>query len=88
MLSAYVNPKQDNLVHLLPLLEFAYNSSVHDSTGFASFQVVQGYVPASAADRAAQQPQQQQQQPVEGPSQGGANHAAERLVRTLQDVHI
>ena len=86
MLRAYVNPKHDNWVHLLPLLEFAYNSSVHDSTGFAPFQVVQGYIPASAADRAAQQPQQQQQS-VEGPSQGGANHAAERLVRTLQDVH-
>jgi transposase InsO family protein len=85
MLRAYVSPKQDNWVHLLPILEFAYNSSVHDSTGFAPFQVVRGYVPASAADRAAQQQQQQQQ--GAGASRSSPNHAAERLALTLQDVH-
>jgi hypothetical protein len=85
MLRAYVSPKQDNWVHLLPLLEFAYNSSVHDSTGAAPFRLVRGYIPDSAADRAAQQPQQQQS--VGGPSQGGANHAAERLALNLQDAH-
>jgi hypothetical protein len=84
MVRAYINAKQDNWVQLLPLLEFAYNSSVHDSTGFAPFQVVRGYVPASAADRAAARQQQQQQVAV---ASRGPSHAAERMALHLQDVH-
>jgi transposase InsO family protein len=86
MVRAYINAKQDNWVQLLPLLEFAYNSSVHDSTGYAPFQVVRGYVPASAADRAAARQQQQQQQQVAVASRG-PSHAAERMALHLQDVH-
>jgi hypothetical protein len=49
-LRAYVGSRQDNWAQLLPLAEFAYNSSVQQSTGLAPFQMVYGHIPASPAD--------------------------------------
>jgi transposase InsO family protein len=62
-LRAYCSARQDNWSQLLPMAEFAYNSSVQQSTGFAPFQLVYGSVPASPADLQAEALQAQQQQP-------------------------
>ena len=86
MLRGYINSRQDNWAALLPQFEFAYNSSVHESTGYAPFQVVNGYVPASVADRmvATGQPVRQQPPGVQGK---GPNQAAESLALDLSRVH-
>ncbi|SLM37369.1 transposon tf2-1 partial [Lasallia pustulata] len=46
-LRSYVNYQQDNWASLLALAKFAYNASLHSSTGKAPFKVVYGSIPRS-----------------------------------------
>jgi transposase InsO family protein len=48
-LRAYVNYLQDNWVYWLPLAEFAYNNSVHASTGVTPFYAEKGFHPSIEA---------------------------------------
>jgi hypothetical protein len=50
MLRGYVGARQDTWVEFLPLVEFAYNSTVHTSTCASPFLVAQGYEPRSPLD--------------------------------------
>jgi transposase InsO family protein len=50
MLRGYVGARQDTWVSFLPLVEFAYNSSVHAATGTTPFFVAYGYEPNSPMD--------------------------------------
>jgi hypothetical protein len=45
MLRHFINQKQDNWAMQLPALEFAYNSSVHPTTGYTPFELDLGYHP-------------------------------------------
>jgi len=45
MLRAVVNPDQSDWVEKLPMVEFAVNSSMNKSTGYAPFDLTFGYVP-------------------------------------------
>lgn len=47
MLRAFVNARLNNWSDLLPSVEFAYNSSVHASTGFTPFYLNYGFHPKS-----------------------------------------
>ncbi|KZP08306.1 hypothetical protein FIBSPDRAFT_761670, partial [Athelia psychrophila] len=40
-----VAPDQRNWVSRIPLVEFAINSSINSSTGFAPFELIYGYMP-------------------------------------------
>jgi len=44
-LRAYLNYQQDNWVSLLPMVQFAYNSSKHSATGISPFFANYGYKP-------------------------------------------
>ena len=46
-LRCYINYQQTDWVDLLPLAEFAYNNSVHASSGMTPFQVVYGNDPVA-----------------------------------------
>jgi hypothetical protein len=46
ILRAVVRPDQKDWIDKLPLVEFAINSSINVSTGFAPFEVARGYVPS------------------------------------------
>ncbi|KAL8411455.1 hypothetical protein RB596_000918 [Gaeumannomyces avenae] len=43
----YVNYKQNNWVQLLPMAQFAYNSSIHESTGVTPYFANYGYTPTA-----------------------------------------
>ena len=47
MLRAYVTKKQTNWEDYLPILEFAYNSAQHVTTGFSPFMLMYGFQPSS-----------------------------------------
>ena len=47
MLRAYVSKKQTNWEDYLPIMEFAYNSAKHVTTGFSPFMLMYGYQPRS-----------------------------------------
>ena len=47
MLQAYVSKKQTNWQDYFPILEFAYNSVKHVTTGFSPFTLMYGYQPRS-----------------------------------------
>ena len=47
MLRAYVSKRQSNWEDYLPILEFAYNSSKHVTTGFSPFMLMYGFQPRS-----------------------------------------
>ena len=47
MLRAYVSKKQSNWESYLPIIEFAYNSAKHVSTGFSPFMLMYGFQPCS-----------------------------------------
>ena len=46
-LRCYINYQQTDWVDLLPLAEFAYNNSVHASSGMTPFQVIYGNDPVA-----------------------------------------
>lgn len=48
MLRAYIGPGQDDWDDLLPMLEFAYNSSVHSATGYTPFYLNNGREPRTS----------------------------------------
>ncbi|KAL1684402.1 hypothetical protein GGG16DRAFT_38289, partial [Schizophyllum commune] len=50
MLRAYVASDTSKWASLLHLLEFAYNSAVHKSTGEAPFRLLLGRIPRSPLD--------------------------------------
>ena len=45
MLRSLVSPDQKNWRYKIPLIQFALNSSVNGSTGFAPFELTYGYMP-------------------------------------------
>jgi transposase InsO family protein len=45
MLRSMVSPDQKDWVSKIPMIEFALNSSVNSSTGFAPFELTYGYMP-------------------------------------------
>ena len=45
MISNYVNGSHDNWDKFIPHLIFAYNSSIHESTGYSPFLLTHGYEP-------------------------------------------
>ncbi|RYA67920.1 hypothetical protein DD598_26420, partial [Enterobacter cloacae complex sp. 2DZ2F16B1] len=47
MLRAYVSKKQSDWEEYLPILEFAYNSAKHVTTGFSPFMLMYGFQPRS-----------------------------------------
>ena len=47
MLWAYVSKHQTNWEDYLPILEFAYNSAKHVTTGFSPFMLMYGFQPRS-----------------------------------------
>ena len=47
MLRAYVSKHQSNWEDYLPILEFAYNSAKHVTTGFSPFMLMYGFQPRS-----------------------------------------
>ena len=47
MLRAYVSKKQSNWESYFPIIEFAYNSAKHVSTGFSPFMLMYGFQPHS-----------------------------------------
>ena len=49
MIRCYINHKMNNWNELLPLLEFAYNDSVSQSTSFTPFYLNLGYNPSSTS---------------------------------------
>src|SRR3984957_5040942 len=46
-LQAFVNYKQDNWAHLLPVAEFTINNAKNASTGFSPFYLANGYHPVT-----------------------------------------
>jgi hypothetical protein len=50
MLACYVNDKKNNWAEFLPLLQFAYNSSVHATTKFSPFELTYGRQPRLPID--------------------------------------
>ena len=49
MIRCYISHKMDNWEEILPLLEFAYNDSVSQSTSFTPFYLNLGYDPSSTS---------------------------------------
>ena len=47
MLQAYVSKRQSNWENYLSILEFAYNSAKHVSTGYNPFMLMHGFQPRS-----------------------------------------
>lgn len=45
MLQAYVSKRQTNWKEYLPIVEFAYNSAKHSSTGYSPFMLMDGFQP-------------------------------------------
>lgn len=45
MLRSMISPDQRDWVSKIPLIEFALNSSINSSTGFAAFELTYGYMP-------------------------------------------
>ncbi|KIL56333.1 hypothetical protein M378DRAFT_54743, partial [Amanita muscaria Koide BX008] len=45
ILRSVINDYQDNWVEQLPMVEFAMNSAINSSTGFAPFEVNYGWMP-------------------------------------------
>ena len=50
MLACYVNDKKNDWAEFLPLLQFAYNSSIHSTTKFSPFELTYGRHPRLPLD--------------------------------------
>jgi hypothetical protein len=73
-LRIYCNYQQDNWEELLSLAEFAYNNSVHTSTGKTPFFANYGYHPTLPTS-------------VHAHTLNSSNPTAEDLVKSLRDLH-
>ena len=73
-LRAFCNYQQDDWQELLPLAEFAYNNSVHASTGKTPFFANYGYHPNSAATVKLRVP-------------SAKNPEVDKLLKSLPNVH-
>jgi transposase InsO family protein len=73
-LRIFCNYQQDNWQELLPLAEFAYNNSVHASTGMTPFSANHGYHPHSVTT-------------VTPHASSLDNPAAEELIASLRNAH-
>ena len=51
VLSKFVNTQQTNWDELLQPSIFAYNTSIHSSTGFSPFEMIHGYLPTMPIDK-------------------------------------
>src|ERR1700742_4835492 len=71
-----VDADQKNWVKKCPMLEFALNSSISESTGFAPFELDGGYMPSMIREYRAT--------PEVPP---GVRDFAERALRNLMDAH-
>jgi hypothetical protein len=75
-LRCFTNYEQDNWVELLPLAEFAYNNSVHASTGFTPFFANYSYHP------------EMQFKAPKDPARVLSERAADDLVDRLRETHV
>jgi len=73
-LRAFCNYQQDDWQELLPLAEFAYNNSVHASTGKTPFFANYGYHPNSAVT-------------VKFHVPSAKNPEVDKLIKSLHDIH-
>jgi len=71
VLSKFVNPQQSNWDELLQATVFAYNTSIHSSTGFTPFEMVHGYLPRMPIETQLVIPK--------------ASHTASEWVKTVHD---
>ena len=76
ILRALVRPDQRDWSEKIPLVEFALNSAISTSSGFAPFELNHGYVPSITPGIATE--------PTNVP---GAKHFVERARQTLADAH-
>lgn len=75
MLRAMVEPTQVDWVDWIPMVEFALNSSISASTGYAPFELNYGYIPRWMATPVGESPYY------------GVTHFADRASANLQRAH-
>ncbi len=75
ILRAMVQPDQRDWARRIPMTEFAINSSINASTGFAPFELVSGYMPTLIRDLARE------------PALPGVRDFAERAIANVQSAH-
>ena len=83
----YVSPLQDNWVDMLSFAEFAYNNSVHESTGASPFRLNYGFDPIAPGQSVGQPPitaQQLKEQKVICPA--AARHFEHCMQQLLKDA--
>ena len=77
VLRALIQPDQSNWVEKLPMVEFAINSSMSKSTGFAPFELNYGYLPTL----------QRLRDVVPSTFKPGVRHYADRARMALMEAH-